>query len=284
MAERIVNYIELTLCFPEQLTEETAGIHIAQLGDMGFESFVEQEHELLCYIPCSLFPANKEQILHYIDQQKSAGVSGLFSEIEQQNWNALWESNFEPTFLNDCCTVRAPFHEKTNAEIEIIIMPKMSFGTGHHETTRLMMEDIFELDIAGKTGLDMGCGTGVLAILAAKRGALRLDAIDIDSWAWENSTENIATNQTADRISAKLGDVSLIDGLCYDFILANINRNILLEDMRHYVTALAPGGTLSISGFLEQDLNDLRQCAQSLGLTHQKTASHQKWQMMRFVK
>lgn len=279
-----MNYVEYKITFPAPLGEEEMGIYIAGLEDMGFESFTEEERVLAGYLPLPEFVKNREEIDHYLALHKGEFSNVEVSEIEQRNWNALWESNFTPTIVNDRCAVIAPFHERTGAEYELVIMPKMSFGTGHHETTRLMMEDIFELDLAGKAGLDMGCGTGVLAILAARRGASHVDAVDIDEWAYDNAQENVETNGVAERVTVKIGDASLLAGMKYRFILANINRNILLEDMDKYVAVLEPGGTLSISGFLAEDVEVLKACAASLGLTHEKTASHQRWHMMRFRK
>lgn len=280
-----MNYIEIQLLFKNPLNEEISGIHIAELSDMGFESFFEQDNILSCYIQDKQYVNHHDSITEYLlNISKNQQIESKITEIEQQNWNALWESNFEPTSLNERCSIIAPFHKKTGKEIELIIMPKMSFGTGHHETTRLMMEELFELNIEGKKGLDMGCGTGVLGILSVKLKAKQMDIIDIDEWAFINAKENIETNHVSDKIVAKMGDASILKGNSYDFILANINRNILLEDMGKYVDVLENGGSLSISGFLAEDIEDLKNHANSLGLTFSKQASDKRWQMMRFIK
>ncbi len=279
-----MNYIEYKIKLNKYLSDDQMGIIISDLGDMGFESFVEEPLELSAYITPNELLVWQEDIASYLESLKPTVKMVEKQEIEQRNWNELWESNFDVTPINDICSVRAPFHEPTNTEFELVIMPKMSFGTGHHETTRLMLLDIFELNVEGKRGLDMGCGTGVLGILAAKRGAKSVDIIDIDRWAFENAIENIDTNGVADVIVPRLGDASLLIDMQFDFILANINRNILLDDMKTYVDNLVDGGTLSISGFLEEDIPMLKACAENLGLVHLKTASFEKWQMMRFEK
>lgn len=279
-----MNYIEYKLNLLKHSTDDELGLLMSDLGDIGFESFMEEDLAIFAYITADNFIKNSEDIEQFFSASSNMIKSVEKTEIEQQNWNALWESNFSPTRINDNCVVRAPFHDSFNVEYELVIMPKMSFGTGHHETTRLMMEEIFELNVKGKKGLDMGCGTGILGILAAKCGAEHLDIIDIDQWAYDNAIENIEQNGVVDRITIKIGDAKLLEGCNYQFILANINRNILLEDMIKYVETLQNGGTLSISGFLANDVEVLKQCAILLGLEHQKTASYEKWQMMRFVK
>jgi ribosomal protein L11 methyltransferase len=195
-------------------------------------------------------------------------TTARYVQIESQNWNALWESNFEPVEVDDRVLIRAPFHTPNpNVEFEIVIMPKMSIGTGHHATTKMMVEMVLDTNVAGKSGLDMGSGTGVLAIIAAKCGAESVDAVDIDDWAYENCIENCRENGVSEQITAILGDVRKIHGKRYDTILANINRNILLADMPHYTEALNPGGELIMSGILEGDIQAIRMRAEELGLT-----------------
>lgn len=266
--------------------EESSEIVVAELADWGFESFSEysvSERSISGYLPVS--EAGQEaEIRAYLEE---SGRVYERTEIEDDtNWNAVWESQFDPILLAGKCYIRAPFHERReDVEHEIVIMPKMSFGTGHHATTSLMLERIMELDLTGKTGLDMGSGTGVLAILAAMRGAARVDAIDIDRWAYENCLENIRMNGVEDRISVFEGDASLLtEPSKYDFILANINRNILLADMPGYVRALKPGGTILFSGFLEVDIPVIRRRTEELGLRPGVSMLKEGWALVEGIK
>jgi ribosomal protein L11 methyltransferase len=227
-------------------------ILIAELGYAGFESFVETEEGVTAYIQKEEW---KEGILQDIQILKSEEfeITFTFEDIEQTNWNEEWEKNFNPIVVDELVTVRAPFHEKPNTKYDLIIEPKMSFGTGHHETTHMMIQHILKNDFKGKSVLDMGCGTGVLAILAEKVGATELDAIDINNWCYLNSIENIERND-CHNISVYEGDVSLLDGKNYDSIIANINRNILLADIPKYTNCLNKNGTLFLSGFYKEDI------------------------------
>jgi ribosomal protein L11 methyltransferase len=227
-------------------------ILIAELGYAGFESFVETEEGVTAYIQKEEW---REGILQDIQILKSEEfeITFTFEDIEQTNWNEEWEKNFNPIVVDELVTVRAPFHEKPNTKYDLIIEPKMSFGTGHHETTHMMIQHILKNDFKGKSVLDMGCGTGVLAILAEKVGATELDAIDINNWCYLNSIENIERNG-CHNISVYEGDVSLLDGKNYDSIIANINRNILLADIPKYTNCLNKNGTLFLSGFYKEDI------------------------------
>ena len=207
-----------------------------------------------------------------------------FLSIEPQNWNALWESNFTPVEVDGRLTIRAPFHAPAATEAEVVIMPKMSFGTGHHATTCLMASGLLDRDVTGLRGLDMGSGTGVLAIVAALRGAEAVDAVDIDDWADANCRENIASNGVADRIEPMLGDVRRIAGRHYGFILANINRNILLADMSAYAAALDAGGWLLMSGILEADVAPLSEAARAAGFSVTGHALRNGWARVDAVK
>jgi len=227
-------------------------ILIAELGYAGFESFVENEAGVIAYIQKPEWNAN---ILNgiYILTNDEFTITYTSEEIEQVNWNKEWENNFQAIEVDGKCAVRAPFHEKTNVEFDIIIEPKMSFGTGHHETTHMMIQHILKLDVVERSVLDMGCGTGILAILAEMRGAKTLDAIDIDNWCYLNTTENIERNN-CHRIKAYEGEASLLVGKRYDVIIANINRNILLKDIATYASCLNKNGTLLLSGFYVEDI------------------------------
>jgi ribosomal protein L11 methyltransferase len=234
---------------PRELGTE---ILIAELGYAGFESFVENEAGVIAYIQK---PEWHEAILNdiFILTNKEFTITYTSEEIEQVNWNKEWEKNFQPIEVDGKCAVRAPFHEKTDVTYDIVIEPKMSFGTGHHETTHMMIQHILKLDLENKFVLDMGCGTGILAILAEMRGANKLDAIDIDNWCYLNTVENIERNNCT-KITAYEGEASLLKGKKYDIIIANINRNILLNDIQTYASCLNDKGTLLLSGFYVEDI------------------------------
>ena len=266
---------------------EAADVVVAELADLGFDSFSdyeEQEKTLCGYVPAGAEGGCRDEAEKYL---KNAGYRWTATEIpDDTNWNALWESNFQPIEVENRCCIRAPFHEpRPNVEHEIVIMPKMSFGTGHHATTRLMLEALLDGDFRGKQGLDMGSGTGVLAILAVRLGALAVDAIDVDEWAYENCRENLAANGVPDRVPPLLGDASLLaGGAIYDFVLANINRNILLNDMQRYADVLRPGGTLWMSGFLEIDVPVIEAKAVSLGFSLREVRTKEGWALTGCVK
>lgn len=227
-------------------------ILIAELGYAGFESFVENEAGVIAYIQKPEWNANILDDIYILTNDEFT-ISYTSEEIEQVNWNKEWEKNFQAIEVDGKCAVRAPFHEKTDVEYDIIIEPKMSFGTGHHETTHMMIQQILKLDVAGKSVLDMGCGTGILAILAEMRGAKTLDAIDIDNWCYLNTVENIERNNCR-KIKAYEGEAGLLAGKKYDVIIANINRNILLKDIATYASCLNESGTLLLSGFYVEDI------------------------------
>jgi len=227
-------------------------ILIAELGYAGFESFVETEVGVTAYIQKDEWV---ETILDDIQilSSNEFEITYSFQEIKQTNWNEEWEKNFNPIIVDDLCFVRAPFHDKSNSKYDIIIEPKMSFGTGHHETTHMMIQHILKNDIVNKSVLDIGCGTGVLAILAEMKGANSIDAIDIDNWCYINSIENVERNN-CEYISVYEGDANLILDKHYDVIIANINRNILLKDISKYAECLNKKGMLFLSGFYDNDI------------------------------
>ena len=244
------NYIEYI--FKIHPLQPASDILIAELGDAGFESFVENEDGISAYIQQNDW---SETILDDIQILNSEEFTITYTKkfIEQVNWNEEWEKNFNPIIVDDVCSVRAPFHEKPNTQYDIVIEPKMSFGTGHHETTHMMIQHILKNDMTGKTVLDMGCGTAVLAILAEMKGAKKLDAIDIDNWCYLNSIENAERNNCS-HISVLEGDASLLERKSYDVIIANINRNILLNDIHQYANCLNKNGVLFLSGFYKDDI------------------------------
>lgn len=267
-----MNYIELYIPARDSMQSE---IFMAELAGFPFESFEQEATCLKAYIRKEELAACRAEVDEFL---LTTGVECRYTEIAQQNWNALWESGFEPVNVGGRCVIRAPFHDEPADDVlDIVIMPKMSFGTGHHATTWLMTAAIMDADLRGLSGLDMGSGTGVLSIVAAKRGAAHLDAVDIDGWAYENCMENIEVNDVAGSVTPILGDVSAISGRSYDFILANINRNILLADMESYRAVLSDGGAVIMSGILEKDIPAISEKAASLGLTVCSTRTKEGW-------
>jgi ribosomal protein L11 methyltransferase len=248
-----MNYIEVHF-FIEPYEEYISDVLAEELGEIGFESFVPTEESLDAYISESLFDESKLKTL-LTEFPFEASIDYKVTQIESKNWNEEWEKNFfEPIVIGNDCVIHSSFHKNVpKAKYDIVIDPKMAFGTGHHETTSLVIGRLLEMELEGKTLLDMGCGTAVLAILAAMRGAKDIVAIDIDTWCTENSIENIAMNNIAG-IDVQLGGAELLNGLCFDIILANINRNILLADMEQYAACLSTGGELYMSGFYKEDI------------------------------
>lgn len=258
-----------------------ADILIAELGEIGFESFVEEEEEVLAYIQKEDWSANLINNVGLLTNNRFE-IEYDYKEIEQENWNATWEENFQPIIVNGLCVVRAPFHEKQNSDYDIVIEPKMSFGTGHHETTHMMLQHILELECDEKSVLDMGCGTGVLAILCAMRGARPVEAIDIDNWCYLNAKENVTRNGLG-FIDVYEGDATLLGKRKYDMIIANINRNILIRDIPAYAKCLRPKGTLLLSGFYVQDLNLINKVCENMKLKFEKNLEKNNWVAAKYV-
>ncbi len=273
-----MNYIEYD--FTVSPTEMGAEILMAELAEVGFDSFVDTPTGIKAYIPKD---SCNEQILQdiYLLSNPEFTISYQITEIEQVNWNEEWEKNFSPIVVEDLCTVRANFHPVPNTRYDIVITPKMSFGTGHHETTYMMLQQLLPLSLEGTKVLDMGCGTGILAIMAALRGAHDITAIDIDPWCVENATENVQQNNCS-FITIKEGDVSLITGEQYNLILANINRNILLSDIPAYAQTLLPQGLLLVSGFYVEDLPAIKEKCQEVGLTYLSHIERNRWVSAKF--
>lgn len=262
--------------------EPGSDILVAQLEDTPFESFIETEEGLSAYIQKQYW---KEGILDNVDILRSGEfkVEYTIEEIDQVNWNEEWEKNFEPIEVSNSCYVRAPFHDKKEVEYDIVIEPKMSFGTGHHETTFMMIQHLLETDLEGKKTLDMGCGTAILAILAEMKGAKPIDAIDIDNWCYLNSIENAERNNCR-HISVYEGDASLLKGKKYDVIIANINRNILLNDMQQYADCLNADGILFLSGFYEEDIPAIDAGCTARGLKYVKKHQKNNWVALKYIK
>lgn len=271
-----MDYLELTV----DLTPRNpwAEILVAQLADMGFESFVDTESGIQAYGQVALVDV-KQMEQETLLNRELEDVSVEFSSkiIEQQNWNALWEADFQPVEVEDKMTILAPFHDKSNATgLLIEIQPQMSFGTGHHQTTWMMSKALLDLEKIPSRVLDMGTGTGVLAILAEKLGAQTILAIDIEDWSVENTKENAVRNQCT-KIEALHGDVDLLVGQTFDLILANINKNILKSHMAQYATCIETGGILMLSGFFETDTTELIDVAAQFGLELSQLMTKETW-------
>jgi ribosomal protein L11 methyltransferase len=260
-------------------------ILIAQLAEIGFESFEETLEGFKAFIPALEY---REDLLGGTMELPGAGpeleMSYQVQVIGGRNWNQVWESHFDPVWITERLFVRAPFHKPArDAEFEIIIEPKMSFGTGHHETTSLMVEWLLETKLKGKSLLDMGCGTGILAILGAKKGAAPVMAIDNNIYAYENTLENAERNGMS-MIDVQHGDTGVLWDDTFDVILANITKNILLEDMGKYLAVLNPKGVMILSGFLEMDKGDIVAHAASLGLHFTGEKRKKDWIAVKLVK
>ena len=257
-------------------------ILIAELGYMGFESFVENDNGVTAYIQKHEW---NSQILDdlYILGSPEFKINYAYHEVIQTNWNKEWEKNFNPIQVDGQVSIRAPFHENPSLKFDIVIEPKMSFGTGHHETTHMMIQHLLALDLENKKVLDMGCGTGILAIFAEMKGAQPTDAIDIDSWCYQNSLENVQRNGCR-HITVLEGDSSLLIGKKYDVVIANINRNILLSDMKTYTDSLSKNGVLLLSGFYKDDITIIENEVVKHGLVFDKMIQRNSWVALKYTK
>jgi ribosomal protein L11 methyltransferase len=278
-----MNYIELN-CLIKPFKPALGEILIAKLSIFDFESFTENEQGITAYIQADLFNDA------LFDRIKGIAIPDIeikysFKLIKDQNWNETWEKNyFEPILISNKCLIKSTFHKNTpKVKYEILIDPKMSFGTGHHETTFLMLEEILSLDVQGKTVLDMGCGTGILAILSAQRGAKDICAIDIDEWSFNNTLENIKLN-SIHNIKVQLGDKSLIGNKYFNIVYANINKNILLADIPTYTEHIHQGGKLLLSGFYQDDFEDINQVAIANNLQFIGRREKNNWLMLSYLK
>ena len=272
-----MEYIEIEIRL--KLVKPYAEIFIARLNEIKYESFSTDEGGLKAYIRSDLF--NKERLTEIVDDISSFTKIDLsINAIKKENWNADWENNYSPVHINKDCVIRAHFHDRfPNIEHEIIITPKMSFGTGHHETTFLVMNQIFELNLEGKQVLDIGSGTGVLSILASKLGAKKIVGIDIDKWAYENAIENSKLNNISN-IQFIEGTAESIGKKMYDVVLANINRNIILADIQKYAKAMHAKSDIILSGFLKQDVKIILNKIKQLKFNLVASKNKNKWQML----
>ena len=264
------------------LTPEFSEILIALLDAYEFEGIHERENVIDTYIAVKNFNPD------WMDAIQSAmlktGCRIMWEEelVPDRNWNALWESNFEPVIIEGQCVIRAPFHpEFKNTRYSITIEPKMAFGTGHHQTTRLMMEQMLKMDMQNKKVLDMGCGTGVLGILASLLGASEVIAVDLDNWAYQSTLENSEKNQIKN-LTVLEGDIKVVPSAGFDIILANINRNTLLEQMLDYARLSHKGGRLLLSGILEEDFQPIKEEAVKSGFKLLNSQVLNGWIVMLF--
>ncbi len=276
-----MTYIELT--FSQLYNESLQEMLSAMLSTVGCDSFFEDVDCFKAYCPTDQF--NRKRIDTVLTDPMFGSVKLLSAEpLEDKNWNAIWESNYDPVLIADRCFIRAPFHEpNTSVEFDLVIEPKMSFGTAHHETTSQMIQLLLDTDVNHCSLLDMGSGTAVLAILARKLGANPVVAIDNDQWAYNNAVENVKLNQTDD-ILVELGDASSIGNRSFDVILANINRNILLSDMKVYAMAMHSDSRLMLSGFYETDLDVIKAEASQYRLKFESSISKNNWVAALFTK
>ncbi len=276
-----MKYIEVTLHIAP--LDPFKDLMVYALGDEGpYDSFTDIPDGVKAYVPADQYD---EAFLKQAIADAGCQISYEVAEMPDKNWNEVWEAGHQPVLVEDFCWVRAPFHPHRNdVEYEIEIEPKMSFGTAHHATTYMMLSLLRDEEVKGKRVLDMGSGTAVLAILAAKKGASYVEAVDVDEWAYRNALENIVRNGVPE-IHCLLGDATcLTSDKHFDLILANINRNILLRDMVRYVNVLNPGGSILFSGFYQSDVAKIQSEAERLGLTLDRQMVRDEWTALRFVK
>ena len=266
-----MNYLELSIDIPRS-NPALSDILVAFLAEQNFDSFSEEGGKLLAYVEESKY--SKSDVDEILNQ---FGVTASVKVIPQENWNRQWEENFSPIVVDENLAIKAPFHDETfDTKHTIVIEPKMSFGTGHHATTSMMCRLIAELDLKGKVGLDMGCGTGILAIYASILGASKIYAIDIDEWAYENTVENAERNGVSN-IVASQGDMEDIPDVEYDFVFANINLNILKRQIPTYAAHMKNDAVLLLSGFFLTEIDQIKEVCSSCGLSFEKCISSEEW-------
>lgn len=282
-----MNYLSVRFRL-DSYNEENAEILVALTEEMGFESYEYADEFLTAYIKEDLF--NEDELNEILPSKEggfSFNVSYTFEKVKNENWNKIWESNFQPILIDDLCTVKASFHEGLpETKYTITIDPKMAFGTGHHQTTSLMMRALLKEDLTGRSVLDMGCGTGILAILAAlKGGATRIVAIDIDPTATESAIENSNANRVGDEIEILTGDALLLASQeKFDLILANINRNIILDDIQKYSNVMKSQGVLQLSGFFAEDVDLIEVGANAAGFEKVSVTIDNRWAQVKMKK
>jgi len=276
-----MDFVEVRVVAPREL----ADILVAELAEVGYNTFEDNDEGFCAYIDEDQFAA--DAVAEIMSRYEGQGELGYEHRvITRQNWNAEWEKNFEPLVIADKVSIRAPFHEaRPDLAYEIVIMPRMSFGTGHHDTTALMITNQLDIDHQNKRVLDMGCGTGILAIMAVHLGASYVLAVDVEPWTAENAADNAQENNVQDKVEARLGDITALAGEePFDIILANINRNVLLEDMGAYGQYLKPNSPILFSGFYEEDLHLIREAAEQHGLRYESHRTQNDWVSAVFYK
>ncbi|MFM2268809.1 MAG: hypothetical protein RL757_2250 [Bacteroidota bacterium] len=278
-----MNYYKIVIQILDQsLVESSNEVVLAMLEDAPFDSFVETENGLEAFMPEKDWGADSETLLNDLSGDFGFVWERVF--VPYQNWNAVWESNFEPIRVADFVGIRADFHPKTEGvRFDLLINPKMAFGTGHHETTHMMIEQMENMDFKDKKVLDYGCGTGVLAILAEKLGATELEAVDIEQPSYESTIENALVNDVH-HIKAFFGTLDEIKSSNFDVILANINRNVILDSLARLENMLDTGGGLLLSGFMPQDENLMREAIEKHHFAHENTLKRGNWLCMKCVK
>lgn len=280
-----MKYFEVTFTILPY-SETASDVLSALTAEIGFESFVECEGGMQAYVQQSLFDEAALKAILSDFPMPDTQITYTITEPEDKNWNEEWEKNFfQPIIIEGRCVIHSTFHKDyPKAEYDIVINPQMAFGTGHHETTSSILGALLEADLKGKSVLDMGCGTSILAILASMRGADRVTAIDIDDWCVNNSRDNIALNHL-NNITVELGDASLLKGRePFDVVIANINRNILLNDMHAYVDCMHSGSEIYMSGFYVEDIDAIRQCGENLGLEFVGYREKNRWAAVKLIK
>lgn len=276
-----MNYIEVIVTVEPK--EQGSEVLIAELSELGFESFVDADNGFSAFIQENKYCESELKTL-FLNYSAIFKINFNSKTILQQNWNEQWESSFQPIEVDGKCYIRAPFHESKKSFIyDVIIEPKMSFGTGHHYTTQLMIQKLMKLNIRNKPLLDMGCGTGVLAILASLMGANPITAIDTDDWSYENCIENLQKNNIFNVIVHK-GNAEILAGKLFHTILANINKNVLMLDMPVYIQSLEKDGNLILSGFFETDVDQLNVKATELGMKLSEKVVNNQWTMLHYIK
>lgn len=276
-----MNYYACSFSNPDN--EVLKDMFMELLGTIGFDSFMDTDDGFEAY--CQESALDETELDEILRMEQFANVSLLKKElIPDQDWNATWEASYDPVIINELCRIRAPFHKVEGTyKYDLVIEPKMSFGTAHHETTSQIIELMLQSEFSGLNVLDMGSGTGVLAILAKKLGSAMTVAIDNDEWAYRNALDNIRLNDE-NEIVVELGDATSLNDRQFDVILANINRNILLRDMKEYVKSLVENGRIFFSGFYEEDLVLITKEAEHLGLKYVNHVTKNSWTAAVFVK